>query len=190
MMLSQLGKLVPVFWLMELDLIPLKSSAVSSRDFEVPMGSACLWTVPLALAVLDASISTATSKWLSQHICTAAHPLLGPGITAGASVPQSCPALLGRGFCSSFLGSSAVPSASQRLVRPSLSPLSLPSLSQSWTARISAPGCSLHLGAYVHSFQLTHLCALVAEVHALCCGACVFIFWLPRLPSAPGGLHA
>ena len=55
------------------------------------MGSVCLWAVLLALAMLDMSISTATSKWPSQHVFTAASPLLLSGIIASASVP--CPAL-------------------------------------------------------------------------------------------------
>ena len=50
------------------------------------MGSACLWAVVPAFAV-GTSISAAASEWLSQHNCSAASPLLVPGIIAGASVP-------------------------------------------------------------------------------------------------------
>ena len=46
-MLSWLGELMPLFWLMDQDLISLKSiSGSSSRS----MGSVCLWAVLLALA--------------------------------------------------------------------------------------------------------------------------------------------
>jgi len=45
------------------------------------------------LAVLDASISAAASKWPSQHI-PATSPLLVPGIIVHAFVPWSRPALL------------------------------------------------------------------------------------------------
>ena len=62
--------------------------------FGVSVSSVCLWAVLLVLAVLDTSISAAASKWPSQHIFTAASPLLVPGIIASASVPRSRPALL------------------------------------------------------------------------------------------------
>ena len=78
---------------MELDLVSLKGSAVSSCRFCVSTGSVCLQAVLLALAVLDTSISAVASKWPSQRIFTAASPLLDPGIFAGASVPWSYPAL-------------------------------------------------------------------------------------------------
>ena len=64
--------------------------------FGVSTGSACLWEVVLAFMVLDVSISAAASEWLSQHNCSAASPLLVPGIIAGASVPLSRPALLAK----------------------------------------------------------------------------------------------
>jgi len=55
-----LGELVPVFWLMELDLISPKGSVhCTVIGFGVSMGPAYLWGVLLALAVLDVSISTA-----------------------------------------------------------------------------------------------------------------------------------
>ena len=79
---------------MELDLLTLKGSSVSSRGFGMSMGSICFWAVLLAFAVLDTSISTDTSKWPPQHIFTAASPLLVPGIIAGVSVPWYFPALL------------------------------------------------------------------------------------------------
>ena len=44
-------------------------------------------------SVLDTSISTATSKWPSQHILSAANPLFVPRTFANASVPWSHPAL-------------------------------------------------------------------------------------------------
>ena len=87
-----------MFSLMYLYLISLKGNSVSTSRFwgvwvQYVFGqSFCLWAVRLALALLHTSISTAVSK-PSQHIFTAASPLLVPGIFAGASVPQSCPAL-------------------------------------------------------------------------------------------------
>lgn len=54
--------------------------------------SFCFGAVLLALAVLHTSIFTAVSKPF-QHVFTAASPLIVPGFFAGASVPQSCPAL-------------------------------------------------------------------------------------------------
>ena len=54
---------------------------------------------------------------------------------------------------------------------------------------LSSQARPLRLRACVHSFQLTHLCAFVSEVHALCPGTCVF-FQLPRPLSKPGGLRA
>ena len=92
-MFSWLGKFVAVFWLMKLDLVSLKGNGVSSSRFGLSMGSGCLWAVLLALAVLDTSNSTVASKWPSQHIITAASPLLDPGIFAVASVPWSHSAL-------------------------------------------------------------------------------------------------
>ena len=63
------------------------------------MGSLCLWTVLLALAVLDTSVSTAASECPCQHTSSAAGPLLVLGIITGASVPLPRPALLTAGAC-------------------------------------------------------------------------------------------
>ena len=60
------------------------------------MGSIWLWASLSVLPVLDTSISPVALKWPSQHILTAASPLLSPGIFAGASVPWSCPVLQGK----------------------------------------------------------------------------------------------
>ena len=99
--------------LFELDLVSLKGSAVSSCRFCVSTGSICLQAVLLALAVLllllllsrfsrvrllDMSNSAVGSKWPSQHIFTAASPLLDPGMFAGASVPCSHPALQAKAY--------------------------------------------------------------------------------------------
>ena len=97
-MFSRLEELVPVSWLLELDLVSLKGRAVSIVGFGVSMGSGCLWAVVLAFVVLGASISAAASEGPSQHICSAASPLLAPGIFAGAYVPLSHPALLAGTF--------------------------------------------------------------------------------------------
>ena len=66
MVFSWLGELVPMFWVMELDLASVSAMQCPVVGFGVSVGSVCLWAVLLALAVLDASISTAASKWLSQ----------------------------------------------------------------------------------------------------------------------------
>ena len=103
-MFSWLVELVPVFRLMVLDLVFLKGSAVSSSRFcsvcglSMPLGSPSLRSVaaaaPAKLLQSCESIFTAASKCLSQHICSAASPVLVPGIIAGNSVPLSHPALL------------------------------------------------------------------------------------------------
>ena len=64
----------------------------------VSVGFVCLWAVLLALAMLDTSISSVTSKWTSRHIFTATSPLPVPGIIAGASVPQFHPTLKAKAF--------------------------------------------------------------------------------------------
>ena len=96
--LSRLEELVPAFWLLQLDLVSLKGSAVSIVGFGVSMGSGYLWAVILVFVVLGVSISAAASEGPSQRICSAASPLLVPGIIASASVPLSCPALLAGTF--------------------------------------------------------------------------------------------
>ena len=60
------------------------------------MGSVCFLAVILAFMVLGAPISTAASKWLSQHNCRAASSLLVPGIIDSASVSPFCPVLLAK----------------------------------------------------------------------------------------------
>ena len=42
MMFSSLGELAPMFWLMELDLVSLKGSAVSVEGFGVSVVAVCL----------------------------------------------------------------------------------------------------------------------------------------------------
>ena len=82
-----------MFCFMELDLISLKVSAVSSSRFWVVYGFSLSWEV-LVLAVLDMSISIATIKVaLSAYLSLLPAPLLVPGIFAGSSVPQSFSAL-------------------------------------------------------------------------------------------------
>ena len=118
------------------------------------MGSACLWAVVPAFTV-GTSISAAASKWLSRHNCSAASPLLVPGIVAGASVPLSRPALLAE-TCQ--VGSCVDPSVSWRLVWASLSPLSSPSVSQGCAHLIlSSLGSPSVSQACVHLFQLPRL---------------------------------
>ena len=61
MMFSWLGELVPMFWLMELDLTSLKTVQCPVVGFGVSMGSVCLLAVVLTFPVLGTSISVAAS---------------------------------------------------------------------------------------------------------------------------------
>ena len=119
MMFSWLGELVPVFWLMELGLLFLKSSAVSSsrfwaiKGFSVSLGSPSGFGSARHISFLShfkvvLSVyfhSCPNCLWnLCQCFC-----FLAPLCTAGGS-------MLGKGLCGSFLSSMIVPSASKRLV--------------------------------------------------------------------------
>ena len=112
--------------------------------FGVSIGSVWLWAVFLALTVLDMSISTATSKWPSQHIFTASSPKLVTGIFASCFcflVPPFTAGqiLLDRGLCRSFLDSLTVSSVHGYVC-----------------GLLSAPwACPLCCRAYVLLFQLT-----------------------------------
>lgn len=78
-----------MFCLMELDLLSLKGSAVSSSrfwsvyGFSIPLGSHS------SFHDFRHVYSTAASKWPSQHICSATRLLLAYSIIASASVPLS-----------------------------------------------------------------------------------------------------
>ena len=135
-MFSWLGKLVPVFWLMELDLISLKGSTVAV------VGSVYIWTVLLALAVLDASnfcsrVKVALSAYLHSH-----QPPTCPLNLCYCFCPPVLPCiarwiLLGMGLCGSILSSLTLASATWRLVWASLNALSSPSVSWSLFALVS-----------------------------------------------------
>ena len=134
MIFSWLEELVPLFWLMELDLVSLKGSAESSSRFWGVSGFNMSFDSPSGFGNEDTSIFTALSKWPSQHIFTATSPRLVPEIFSGTAVPPVLPctagwSLLSRGLCWSFLGSLTLPSVLQRLVWPSFSPLSSPCMS-------------------------------------------------------------
>ena len=101
------------------------------EGFGVSMGSECFWTVLLAFAVLDTSISTDTWKWLSAYLHCCQPPTcpwnhcwcfcsLAPPCTADWS-------LTGRGLCGCFLWSLITPAALWRLVCSSFSSPGLPS---------------------------------------------------------------
>lgn len=160
------------------------------------MGPVCVWAALLALAVLDTSISTAASKWPSQHISTVASPQLSPGsLLCFCSPVPPCTAsqsLLGRGLCGFFLGSPTVPSVSWRLLWASLSPRNSPPvlwahvrLSQLHSPSLCITGlvCAC-LSSPGPASASQDLCALVwaPRAHPLHRGACVR---LPRLP-VPG----
>ena len=153
------------------------------------MAPVCVWAVLLALAVLDTSISTAASKWPSQHISTVANPRLVSGIIA--MLLFSCPTLhcwpklAGQGFVWIF---SWLPNCALCVVEtsvgfpqpPELTPLCCglvytcvsfmvpTSASQGLSALVSAPHVQpLHRRASVHLSRLlvpglcvTGLCAL------------------------------
>ena len=120
------------------------------------------------LSRCQACLFPAASQWRSQRNCSAASPLLVPGIIAGASVPWSRPVLLAE-TCQ--VGACVDPSASQRLVWTSLSPLTSPSASRSLRALVSAPRAGLCVvGLVWTSFSppcplsvLRGVCALVSS---------------------------
>ena len=93
-MFSWLAELVPVFWLMKLELIFLKGSAASSSrfwsvyGFSMPLGSRSSFH-SVKHIYFHSGFKVALSAYLQCH-----QPLPVPGITASATVPLSCPALL------------------------------------------------------------------------------------------------
>ena len=189
-----------MFWLMQLDLISLKGSVVSSSKFwsvygfntslgsSSGFGSSCSFFKVAFLAYLHCHQPPTCPRSLCQHFCSPVLPC-----TAGWC-------LLGKGLCGSFLGSPALPSVSWKLVWASLSPLSSPSMLRGLCALLSShQACPLCSSACVHlswppgpAICVPGLCALVLAPQAcpLCCRACVFFFWLPGLASVPWGLCA
>ena len=147
----------------------------------VSVGPVCVWAALLALAVLDTSISTAASKWPSQHISTVASPQLSPGsLLCFCSPVPPCTAsqsLLGRGLCGFFLGSPTVPSVSWRLLWASLSPRNSPPV----------------LWAHVHLSKLHSPSLCITGLVCACLsstgpssssrGLCALV-WAPRAPSS------
>ena len=102
-MLSWLGELMPLFWLMDQDLISLKGiSGSSSRS----MGSVCLWAVLLALAEVSSVqfshsvVSDSLWPHESQHTRPPC-PSQTPGVYS-----NSCPSSL---WCHPAISSSVVP---------------------------------------------------------------------------------
>ena len=92
MRFSWLGEFAPVFWLMELGLLSLKSSAESSssrlwaiKGFSVSLGSPSVFD-----SVRHVHLHSCFKVALSAYL-TATSPLLVPGIIADASVPLSYP---------------------------------------------------------------------------------------------------
>ena len=137
LMFSWLGQLMPVFWLMELDLISMKGWAVSSSRFWGVYGfSVSLGSVrrvyfhsyfKVALSGYFHCCQPKTCPWnLCQCFCS-----LVPPFTAGQI-------LLGRGLCGSFLDSLTVSSVHRYVC-----------------GLLSAPwACPLCCRAYVHLSQL------------------------------------
>ena len=170
-MFSWLRELVPVFWLMELDLICLKGSGMSSSRS---------WGV----CGFGVSLGSPSGFGNVRHVYFFSHFKVDLSAYLHCHQPPTCPwnhcwcfcspvppyiegqSMLGRGLCGSFLGFPTLPSVSRRLVWTSLSPLSSPSASQGLCALALAPWTlPLHQGAYV------------------------FFFWLPS-SSVPHGLCA
>ena len=161
-MFSSLGELVPAFWLMELDLVSLKDSAVYSSRFGDVYGFSMALGGPSGFGSV-------------QHVCFHSHYQSGPlSISFTAASPLTCPwnlcwffcspvllciagqNLLVRGLSRSFLSSPTLPSVSLRVVWDSLSLLSLPSLSWGLCALVSASwACLLHCRTCVHLSWLT-----------------------------------
>ena len=141
------------------------------------VGSVCLWAVLLALAVLHISISTAVSK-PSQHIFTAASPILVPGIFAGASVPRSCPALncktklarWGLMWIFAWFLNCALCFAETSVGFPQAPELTLCIMGLVYTC----------LSSLSPHFALCCLCSLVSahQAHPLCLRVCVHLFRL------------
>ena len=84
-----------MFWLLELDLVSLKGSAVFSNrfwrvqyGFRMPLGSPSSFC-GVGRIYIQSSFKVALSAYLSAN-----SPLLVLGIIAGASVSLSCPVLL------------------------------------------------------------------------------------------------
>lgn len=160
-----------MFWLMELDLLSLKGSAVSVVGSGVSTGS----SMPLGshssfCGVRRASSFRSCFKWPSQHKCSVASSLLVPGIISGASVP--CPAC----------------AAGKKLARYVL--VWILSHCSDLCGLPQPPKLTLCVGACVHLTQFTEVhplrrslvCALVlAGCHILCHRACVHLFQLSEL---------
>ena len=140
---------MPMFCFMELDLISLKVSAVSSSRFWVVYGFSLSWEV-LVLAVLDMSISKGTSKRPYQHIFTVSS--ICQCFFSQVTPYTASQSLVGTGLCGSFLDISTFPSASWRLVWAFLSPLSSPSASQGLCALVLAHWAQppLYHGSCIH----------------------------------------
>ena len=197
-MFSLLRELVPVFWLMELDLISLKGSVVSSSRFwsvsgfsmslgsSSGFGSFCSFFKVALSAYLHCHQPPTCPRSLCQFFCSPVPPC-----TAGWC-------LLGKGLCGSFLGSPALPSVSWKLVWASLSPLGSPSTLRGLCAFLSSHQvCPLCGSACVHLSWLpgpavcvAGLCALVLApwAYCLCCRLVCTCLGSPGLPSVLQGL--
>ena len=173
-----------MFQLMEPDLISLKGSTVSSSRFWGVYGFSMSLGSPSGFGSVRhiyfcSRIKVTESAYLHCH-----QPPVCPWNLCQCSCPLALPCtaswrLPGRGLCGSFLSSLALPSASWRPVWASLSPLSLPSVSQGMCALASAHwACPLYRGTCCTCFG--------SPGQPLCHGACVhmFLFSGPALCTA------
>ena len=173
---SWLGGLVPVFWLMELDFISLKGSRVSSSRF---------WGVRGLSMTLDSPPSFGSVR----HVCFCSHVEVAPSAYPHCCQSPTCPLsfcwsfctlvppcsagwyLLGGGLRGVFLSSPNLCSASQRLVWVSLHTLSLPSAPRDLCAFLWAPWACL--------WCCRGLCSLLSAPRAnpLHLKVCVLFSW-------------
>ena len=174
MMFSWLAELVPVFWLMKLELIFLKGSAASSSrfwsvyGFSMPLGSRSSFH-SVKHIYFHSGFKVALSAYLQCHqppTCPWDHCwcFYSPVLPCAVG-----PNLLGRCLCGSFCIAVTCVDSPQP---PKL------------TFCVAGLACTC-FGSPGLTFALWGLCALVSasHVHTLRQGPCVHLFQLPCLPS-------
>ena len=183
-----------MFWVMELDLVSLKGSAVSNgrfwgvREFSVPLGSPSGFgsVRHIYLQLLQSGPLSMSSLLPASYLSLESLPVLlftDLAFSAGRS-------LLGRDLCGSFLVSQTMPSASWRLVWASLSPLSSPSVSWSSVHLPRPPEPSLCVVRLMCT--CLGLTGLPSAPHNLCALQSVCmppLSWHAGLPSVLRGLR-
>ena len=187
-MFSSLGELVPAFWLMELDLVSLKDSAVYSSRF---------WDV----YGFSMALGSPSGFGSVRHVYFHSHYQSGPlSISFTAASPLTCPwnlcwffcspvllciagqNLLVRGLSGSFLRSPTLPSVSLRIVWDSLACWACPLCHGACVHLSQLPGPAFCIAGLVCTcldsldppFTSQNLCVLsVPGTHFLCHWLCV-----------------